>query len=471
MKIKLLLVSLVALLILSACSAGNHKSKTTPTTGSSTTPTVQDKSHATPSESSDTTPSSQTSHKGTPAATQAKRESCLADFPVYPGAKKLSGEAMGKAQQNTTYPQAMYVTSDDVGKVLRFYKTHAPKGNWEKGPTLGAVIWNRGSQSMQILALKDDKGEISKETKGKTVILVICGVNSNASKFPAYTKHNGLPSDTVRAVSIDPNGAVWVATSGGLAKFNGKKWQVYTTKDGLPSNHTSAIAFAPDGSVWAGTEFRGIAHFNGQSWKVYRKSDGLVSDSISSISVSPDGTVWVGSCQVGGGVSRFEGKKWTGFDKTVLPGAGCVKAVLVTRDGTVWAGTSRGLFRFDGRKWVDSKLAHGNVLSLAEDPSGGLWIGTFHGAVHFDGKSTKTYTKKDGLVGDAVQSITVAPDDSVWFATFDGASRLSGGKWKSFTKKTGLPTNHISSIVVTNDGKALLGTSYKGVIILSPHDY
>ena len=468
MKTRLIVASLVALLILSACGTGNHKSKAT--SGPSATPTTQRKPSATRTTSSAATPTQQ---KATPAGTQAKGQSCLSDFPVYPGAKKLADEVTERARPGVpnTYPAAAYVTGDDVGKVIKFYKTHAPKGNWEKGTTIGAIIWNRGSQSMQILVFKDDKGELSRETKGKTIVLVICGVSLNASKFPAYTKHNGLPSDTVRAVSIDPNGAVWVATFGGLAKFDGKKWQVYTTKDGLPSNHTSAIAFAPDGSVWAGTEFRGIAHFDGKSWKVYRKSDGLVSDTISSISISPDGTVWVGSCQVKGGVSRFDGKKWTGFDKTVLPGAGCVKAILATRDGTVWAGTLRGLFRFDGQKWVDSKLVHGQVLSLAEDPSGGLWIGTFHGAIHFDGKSTKEYSGKEGPVGNAVRSIAVAPDGSVWFATFHGASRLIDGKWKHFTEKTGLPTRQISSIAVTSDGKALLGTSSEGVIILNSSDY
>jgi ligand-binding sensor domain-containing protein len=140
----------------------------------------------------------------------------------------------------------------------------------------------------------------------------------------------------------------------------------------------------------------------------------------------------------------------------------------VTHDGTVWAGTTRGLFRFEGGKWVDSKVVHSQVMSLAEDPSGGIWIGGYKGAVYFDGKSVKTYTVKDGLVGTPVLSIAVAGDGSVWFGTLEGASHLVNGKWKNYTQKDGLSSDNIVSVAVAPDGKVLLAISLKGVAILNP---
>ena len=55
----------------------------------------------------------------------------------------------------------------------------------------------------------------------------------------------GLPSNSARALAEDKQGNIWVATDGGVARFDGATWKAFTTNDGLASNLTTALAIAP----------------------------------------------------------------------------------------------------------------------------------------------------------------------------------------------------------------------------------
>ncbi len=82
---------------------------------------------------------------------------------------------------------------------------------------------------------------------------------------PVFEKLNlsdGLPSNTVHAITADEKGDVWVSTNNGLARINVASRQVFTYKetDGLQSNEFS------DNAVWKNKEgylfFGGIYGFN-----------------------------------------------------------------------------------------------------------------------------------------------------------------------------------------------------------------
>ena len=72
--------------------------------------------------------------------------------------------------------------------------------------------------------------------------------------------HN-LDPDTITALAIAPDGAVWLGTTAGAKVLQGGQWRTVSAADGLASNHVTHIAIAADGSVWVGT-------LGGVSWVI-----------------------------------------------------------------------------------------------------------------------------------------------------------------------------------------------------------
>lgn len=65
----------------------------------------------------------------------------------------------------------------------------------------------------------------------------------------------GLPQGTVSRSTVDVNGHVWLATFGGLVRFDGRRIEALTVRriPVLVDNSVTAVFADPDGSVWFGT--------------------------------------------------------------------------------------------------------------------------------------------------------------------------------------------------------------------------
>ena len=62
-------------------------------------------------------------------------------------------------------------------------------------------------------------------------------VTAVAEQLPikVYTSADGLPSDHVNQIVVDSHGYVWIATTEGLARFDGYQFTTYRVDQGLPS--------------------------------------------------------------------------------------------------------------------------------------------------------------------------------------------------------------------------------------------
>jgi len=78
-----------------------------------------------------------------------------------------------------------------------------------------------------------------------------------------YGIEDGLIDDRVTDLIEDRNSNLWIATLGGLCRFDGSTFQTFTTEDGLPSNRIRCLFEDRQGHLWLGTD-RGVAHYDGQ---------------------------------------------------------------------------------------------------------------------------------------------------------------------------------------------------------------
>jgi ligand-binding sensor domain-containing protein len=87
------------------------------------------------------------------------------------------------------------------------------------------------------------------------------------------------------------------------------------------------------------------------------------------------------------------------------------------------------------------------VTDMAVDRRGGIWFATPQGVAYTaDGHTFSVFSKKDGLVDNAVNRLYVADDAAVWAGTAKGASAYANGAWKSYTTAEGLCGNQVRDI-------------------------
>jgi ligand-binding sensor domain-containing protein len=69
--------------------------------------------------------------------------------------------------------------------------------------------------------------------------------------------------------------------------------------------------------------------------------------------VDRQGTVWFGRASTGGGAVRYDGASFEHLSGENGPGHGSVIGISEDRRGHLWFGTNRGVYRFDGERFVN----------------------------------------------------------------------------------------------------------------------
>jgi len=183
---------------------------------------------------------------------------------------------------------------------------------------------------------------------------------------------DGLPDNRVTGVTQTPDGALWVATRGGLVRFNGSTFEEFDLAAiaGVVGNGLRAMYSDSRGNLWLGAYREAVLRVGRDSADVFTTANGIPVGQFSDFAEDADGTVWLA---FGGRVCRLDGSR---FRELVLPeGVGAGGRASLTRDGRgqVWcafygrvgvlrAGRFEPRFRLEGRD-----------VDLASARKGGLW--------------------------------------------------------------------------------------------------
>ncbi len=116
------------------------------------------------------------------------------------------------------------------------------------------------------------------------------------------------------------------------------------------------------GNIWFGSitsDFPpinegGVARYDGKAFTRFPEVKGLTANDIYNLYSDRSGNIWIGAVRVG--AYRTDGKTFTLFDTTDRPDLTkyfAIQAFVEDRHGTLWFGFSGGLFRFNGRSFVN----------------------------------------------------------------------------------------------------------------------
>jgi PAS domain S-box-containing protein len=288
-----------------------------------------------------------------------------------------------------------------------------------------------------------------------------------------YIRHNWqtkdrLPDNMVNQVLQASDGYIWLATSYGLARFDGRDFRVFNKQNskGLPANHVMAIYEDKTRRLWIGTS-GGVAILENEKITPRFKDQGL-NDYVWKIYEDTRGDFWIGT----NGAGVYYVKEGNLHHYTTKDGltSDFVRSICEDRSGRLWIGTGKGLNRFDFNEGTfipyteKQGLPDNFVRTVYEDSKGRLWIATYGGGLcQLKDNGFIVYTTKDGLPNDFVRTIYEDSSGILWIGTRKGLTRMKDGTFSTCLMDDTFPYNLINSICEDNEKNLWVASESKGL--------
>lgn len=106
----------------------------------------------------------------------------------------------------------------------------------------------------------------------------------------AYLAGKNIPNGMVLQFAQTPDGTVWAATEGGLARFDGDRWQKIGSDWGYPTQRADWLLVGKDGTLWV-TTGESLVFLRQGEHSFQRTSEAVIKYAI--VAQAPDGTLWL----------------------------------------------------------------------------------------------------------------------------------------------------------------------------------
>ncbi|MFN8090774.1 MAG: diguanylate cyclase [Vicinamibacteria bacterium] len=306
-----------------------------------------------------------------------------------------------------------------------------------------------------------------------------------------FSDREGLPQNTVHAITRDGQGYLWVGTQDGAGRWNGRTWTTIDMPDRQVSNYVRAVLPARDGSVWFGREDGGVVRLlpggsrpvpPPESFVVYDAAAGLPAPRVNHMLQTRDGEIWAAT--LGGGAARFTGDRFEAVSEGLTDLRLWALAEIEDDDGRprLLAGGEGGLFVLDGRRWKRYEAAPAlpsvnSVLQTKDARTGTrtLWIGSYGaGVTRVTAGRVTRFGPEQGLESRLTTCLAVtrrAPgEEQVFVATRDaGLFALAGERFARVRLRGSITEIYwIRGGGEDDPGALWVGTRTSGLLRLEP---
>ena len=280
-----------------------------------------------------------------------------------------------------------------------------------------------------------------------------------------WLTENGLPQNTVHSVIQTSDGFIWIATEGGVARFDGISFMIFDRQNTpqLKTNDIRCLAEDQQGRLWIGTADGLVRFFNGE-FRSFTQKDGLPADVIDSLYEDMHGNLWIGTAS---GLARIRDGD---FASREIVTDKAVQSLFEDREGTFWIGTAGGLNQVkDGKFFANlfpENLGNSSVLAISQDRDGRRWFGTADGLIGFADGRFRTYSSVDGLPDNRITSLVALKESGLWVGTAHGLARLDGDHLSRFGPNNSVASNTILSLFEDREGSLWVGAELGGLNLI-----
>jgi len=263
-----------------------------------------------------------------------------------------------------------------------------------------------------------------------------------AGQVDNYGEKEGLPSAQVLRFVMDGEGAIWMANSRGLMRFERSHWAMVGAEQGFTAGFIEAMLLDRSGRLWIGTrDSVFLLPPHGNVFQAYKVPGGA------ELGQMPDGKVWMWSPEVPWTspdtmpqVAPGQGEPYSATSLSTLTSTGTEHYFIgAAADGTLWTnefGLRQGINRIPPSAWPPTKehrandqaregfthqdgLTDDTVNEFLEDREGNVWIATRKGLDRFRRENVH---RAPAPIGDTIRSSVLLPDENgaLWAARADG---------------------------------------------------
>ncbi|MCH7343182.1 diguanylate cyclase [Pelomonas sp. CA6] len=288
-------------------------------------------------------------------------------------------------------------------------------------------------------------------------------------KVDGWQTEQGLPLNTVQALLQSADGALWVGTAGGLARFDGVRFTTFDESVAPGMGSQPVFGFMEDAQhrLWIGHSQGAAVYENGRFREVLppEVSGGR---RVWAFAQAPDGVVWIATEN---GLVRWQDGRTRLYQRAQGLPTERLRALTLDRRGVLWIATSGGGLVEMTKEGVftvhdpSNGFPHLQVRHVLADPRQGVWAATAGGGlVHLDGGATRIYTRADGLPTDHLTTLAFDAQGSLWIGSWgEGVVRFSEGRFSTLGAAGGLAGNQIWSLATDREGSVWVGTWVGGL--------
>lgn len=367
---------------------------------------------------------------------------------------------------------------------------------WRHTPISAIVVILASMLSVRAFAARDEQPPLSSVDQGDCII-------------DTWDISHGLPDNSIAAIEQDTDGYLWLATFGGLVRFDGVRFVVFDQANTPELPDSTIVNFHIDrrGRFWISTN-KGLVIRDGTTWRRMGESDGWPGGLVRSFAERDDGSLlittfderlllagargltampkptegrWLGVANVDAGgrwwISQPGFVGWwdgTGWKNMVERSPELGHVVGRSRDGGVWAVLGEELLKLDSEAITSrARLSErpGGLWGVYEDSRGAVWISTYDDGVlqvSPDG-GVRRFTIGRGLGARGVRCVFEDSEHNLWIGTSGGGlTRLQPRRVRVFTRESGIQENVVTSVFPDRDGGVLVATYGRGPHRLDP---
>ncbi|HEY1661853.1 MAG TPA: two-component regulator propeller domain-containing protein [Verrucomicrobiae bacterium] len=187
----------------------------------------------------------------------------------------------------------------------------------------------------------------------------------------SWQSAEGLPDNNVVGVAQTKDGYLWVATAGGLMRFDGVRFQEFPLAglDGVPNRVVHAMYLDKRGWLWLGMDRGPVVRIAPDATEVFTN---VPDERATCITEDSSGAIWLTYAE--GGLTRIKDHQVTVFNTATGWEPGGTTSLASDNAGQVWFAKGNQIGVFENGKFNILLTLPETVGCIGQRHKGGIWI-------------------------------------------------------------------------------------------------
>ena len=308
------------------------------------------------------------------------------------------------------------------------------------------------------------------------------------NRISNYRISTDLNQNGIRDICFVEDDEIWIGSYSGILIKKGPAERLLTRSNGLPAHDVRSIRKDREGNIWVATRSAGLLKFRDDSLQaIYNKDNGLGGNYVLCMEQDREDNIWVGTN--GGGLSKInKDGSLENFSINEDPSGILFFNIYIDQMNVKWLATNVGIFRYDGRKFLEiilnSTSQNDTFFDIIFDDEDGIWITSNIGlyrikkqdvsnfvAGNLEAVSSRVFDHNDGLRNKECTAATRSLKSSngrLWIPTLGGVATIDPSNVK---ENRTLPPVYITDFLTDRSGIFLSEALTAGNLILDPGNY